>query len=318
MRIFGQVDTDRKRVSGYRLAVVLICMAGLAQSVFARDENIDVKGSKDPGFLQRFPYSTIISYEKSDEVVSHELVYGSLRKINNVLRPEQSLMTEGKLTRMNYSVPDGIRSSEVIAHYYSQIIGKGDILFYCQRRDCGSSNYWANNIFGKGILYGPEEYQNLIVARIPLGDRTVFVSVYAIQRGNQSGYVYLELVEISENDAQSSSSLLEKLQSDGYLTLDDLIFDKGMTALTMTPQLKSVISLMQAHQELGIHIVGHSGRGTNLDTSINESTRRAELVKARLVAEGIAAGRLSAHGIGTLALDSKGAANRIVLLLDED
>ncbi len=318
MKTLGQLIATGKCLAGYTLIVALLCIPGIAIPDIDVDLNTDVEGSADPGFLQRFPYSRIVTFESTGDIVSHEVIYGSLKKINRELRPERSMLTEGKVTRITYRVPDGVRSEKVIEHYRKQIAPKGDIMFSCQRRGCGSSVYWANNIFGKGLLYGPEEYQNLLVARISQENQKYFISVYAIQRGNQDGYVYLEIVEAADLKEQSSAVLVEELRSFGYLTIDDIDFDSGKDQIAMTPQLNSMANMLRSHPTVRLHIVARSRRGVKLEPSLDQSAARAEMAKALLVAAGVAPERLTAHGVGILAPDAEGAINRLVLVMDED
>ena len=40
-----------------------------------------------------------------------------------------------------------------------------ELVFQCSGRDCGPSTYWANKIYQKALLYGPEQYQRYIVCK---------------------------------------------------------------------------------------------------------------------------------------------------------
>jgi len=312
------------------LSLLASCVFIIGQSVLASEATTDLLGSADADFLERFPRSHIVMYETTEEIESRTLVYGSLKKINNVLTPRKAMIIDGALTRITYRIPDGSRSSQVIKYFHSQLQNQGEILFFCQRQQCGSSNYWANNIFLNATLYGPEEYQNLIVASVLIEDRQIFISVYAIQRGNLRGYVHVEILDSGVEAGQPSNTILKKLKSDGFYNLQGLHFDALNNLINETDELKTVIKLLGDNPSMKLTIVGHSGPGISLEVSLGESLLRAENVAARIASGGVSMQRLSAHGVGTLApmpastkssaktSTTNDAGNRIVLLPGQD
>ena len=71
-----------------------------------------------------------------------------------------------------------------------------EVLYSCGGRECGSSNYWANDIFRNRILYGPERNQYFIAFRAnPALEESPYFSVYIITRVNRKIYAYIEIVE---------------------------------------------------------------------------------------------------------------------------
>ena len=66
--------------------------------------------------------------------------------------------------------------------------------------------------------------------------------------------------------------------------------------------MDEIAKLLKTDAALKLRVVGHTDNQGGLDSNIALSKRRAEAVNAALVSQhGIAAGRLSAYGVGDLA-----------------
>ncbi len=65
-------------------------------------------------------------------------------------------------------------------------------LFWCERRDCGSSSLLANAVFGNAKLYGPDEQQAYLLVRLAAPQENSLVAVYSITRGNRRAYLQAE------------------------------------------------------------------------------------------------------------------------------
>ncbi len=148
-------------------------------------------GAADYPDIKRFPYSDIVQYSNAAES-DYRFILGGLEKVNGVLRPEKEERVEGQLTQITYQIPENHLASEAFDFYLDQIKALGaEVLFECQGRACGSSNHWANDIFGYFRLYGPDVGQSYAAAR---ADKRYF-SLYSITRGNKRVFTRLEVVE---------------------------------------------------------------------------------------------------------------------------
>ncbi|MEM6944559.1 MAG: OmpA family protein, partial [Pseudomonadota bacterium] len=68
-----------------------------------------------------------------------------------------------------------------------------------------------------------------------------------------------------------------------------------------TAAIARAAAVLEAAPDLLVAVVGHSDNDGALEGNIALSRRRAEAVRDALVASGVAANRLEAHGIGWLA-----------------
>ncbi|MEM7279819.1 MAG: DUF4892 domain-containing protein [Pseudomonadota bacterium] len=134
------------------------------------------------------------------EVVSHEVVLGSLEMINRQLTPEDSTWVRGTRIGYTYFLPDARDTQVVMDDILTQLSELGELAFQCEGRGCGSSNYWANRIFDQAILYGPVRYQRYTAVK--LNDDTGYVVVYVGMRATRKIYVKIQHV-----DTQSSQRI---------------------------------------------------------------------------------------------------------------
>ena len=117
----------------------------------------DVSGSRDPLDIPRFPHSWIVGYENDPNLRPREYVLGRVDKTRRDIRVEHEVRASATREWVTYEMPAGTVRNDVVEHYLRQI--GADPLFSCRGRDCGRSNYWANNIFQQAILYGPDNNQ---------------------------------------------------------------------------------------------------------------------------------------------------------------
>ncbi len=185
----------------------------------------DVPDSQDLSALPRFPHAEIIAYEQNIDV---ERTYpqGSIRRISNKLRYEQSLDVQGELTAITYRLPDGHEANQAFSQARKDLLAaNADLLYWCEGRECGSSSLWANGVFQRAQLYGPESQQAYLLLRLapPLDNQ--LIALYSITRGN--GRAYLQVEQLTAEQPLSEvlptpATLLRQLKSSGQLRLPTL------------------------------------------------------------------------------------------------
>lgn len=137
-----------------------------------------------------------LTTEAWSEASSHMVVLGSLEKVNRVLQPEKSEIISGRKHQQTYFLPEARSTEQVFEYYLNQLESKGDLLFQCDGRGCGSSSYWANKVFEVAVLYGPEQFQKYGIASPETGDR--YIAVYIGQRA--TGKIYAHIVHYFVED----------------------------------------------------------------------------------------------------------------------
>lgn len=184
----------------------------------------DVSGSRDIEALSRYPQAQIVSF-REQATLERTYPLDAIRRISGRLRMSAQISAVGQLTAVTYELPDGHRGIEAFEQTRNQLIETGgELLFWCEGRECGSSSLWANDIFQRSMLYGPEAQQAYLLARLA-DDSDSLVALYGITRGNGRPYLHVEqfspeqpLGDILPNPA----TLLRQLKSAEVLWLPRL------------------------------------------------------------------------------------------------
>ena len=154
--------TFLSRTAPCRLSLLLLCglpLAGHGQP----DE--PVVGFTGHSLINGYPYSEIIERNLQRDI-NHRIVLGGLERIRGEVIPEDSERLRGDVTRITYEVSQEFTGADVYQFFKEEIDSRNyEMLFECVGRGCGSSNYWANDIFRNRILYGPESNQYYMAFR---------------------------------------------------------------------------------------------------------------------------------------------------------
>jgi len=181
----------------------------------------DLPGSADLDELIRFPQAQIVGFKQENEV---ERIYplDSIRRISGKLRMSHQINASGDLLAITYQLPDHHTGIEAFSQAREQLIEQdAQLLYWCEGRACGSSSLWANEIFHRSMLYGPEAQQAFLLARMP-GQTESLIALYGITRGNGRPYLQVERLQSSTPLGlirPNPATLLRQLESSGELSL---------------------------------------------------------------------------------------------------
>ena len=151
----------------------------------------DIPGASDDSLIERFRGSLIVNYQ-SALLTDYSLALGSVEKVNGVERLEREERLTGYLKRISYRVPEGNTTRTVFTDFKEQLDKlNAEVLFSCHGRECGSSNYWANDVFEFSKLYGVERSQYYMAAKLP----GVTAVIYVTERGNRRIYAHIDFIE---------------------------------------------------------------------------------------------------------------------------
>jgi outer membrane protein OmpA-like peptidoglycan-associated protein len=132
------------------------------------------------------------------------------------------------------------------------------------------------------------------------GGKEVYVVVLVAKLRHQ-----IQVVEVKpmERGLVTAQAIEKGLMEKGRVVLDGLFFDHDKATLTpeSKPALDVVARYLAAHPDIKVFIVGHTDGTGTFDYNLNLSRERAQAVVAALAGDhGIAAARMSAHGVGPL------------------
>lgn len=138
------------------------------------------------------PGAELVESETAEQAARHMVVLGSLERVNQQLVPEGSEFVFGTKSTWTWHLPQSRRTRDVSRDFEAQLADLQQV-FHCRGRGCGPSNYWANQIFERAILYGPVQHQYYRAFR--LNDTDSYLLVYVGQRATRKIYLHIEYVE---------------------------------------------------------------------------------------------------------------------------
>lgn len=293
----------------FSVSLGLLLLALLSTPAHAQSSGEQTARADHP-LLTRFPDSEIVEYDRTNEL-NHQLVLGTLQRTRGEVVPESAKRLKGQVTRIVYTIPSDYQVSDVREFFAQQLRDRGDsILFSCEGRACGSSNYWANDIFKRRILYGPERNQYYLAARSNTAlENDPFLALYLITRANKRLYAYVEIIEsetvVAPQALVNEGLLAATLREKGSVVLPLVQFNTvgGSNEELVDPSaLDYLVRLMQIDPEIGVYLVSHlSAPERSLESLLEQSGNRAQLIKAVLLEKGIEGLRIKAAGLGPLA-----------------
>ncbi len=268
-----------------------------------------------------FPDSELVSVERLADA-RHLLVLGTLQRSSGIVAPEDSRRLRGDVTKLVYEVSRDFSGQDAYRFFEEQAAEKGyRELYRCAGRACGSSNYWANDVFGNRVLYGPERNQYYLALEAAGAEGApAYISLYVITRGNRRVYAYLEILEESASTlVPAPSFLLAEITERGSVVLPDIVFSEQDQPVE-APNLEAAARLIGERPDLAFYLVAHLGGGQDLETLLRRSAARAEALRRRLVLAGADGARIIARGVGPLApaCAAGNCAERVELVLRRD
>lgn len=285
--------------------LIFSCLASLiwmslTSIAFSQESNF-----VDHPLIQGFPDSEIVEI-KFEEDINYRVVLGSLQRTRGQVVPEDSERLRGDVTKLTYEISPEFTGEDVYLFFQEQVAEKSySELFTCTGSACGSSNYWANDIFRKRILYGPERNQFYLVMQNSADAEVVsFISLYIITRGNRRAYAHIEIIEVGGSIAPPNiiniSDLSTKLLNEGSLILPDIEFRED-DRLSLSTDLSFLVELLQKNPSNRFYLVTHVQGDAPLSDLMQRSITRANEVAGRLIGMGVSANQIIAEGVGPLA-----------------
>jgi hypothetical protein len=295
-----------------RLLLHGLIVAALAAGVVTAGQawaQSDISGSTDPLNIARFPHAWIVEYEADDEYLTREFAYGRVDKTRRDIRIEKDVRTSATIERATYQIPSGTPVSDVVEHY-AKLLGAGE-LFSCSGRDCGRSNDWANHIFKKAILYGPDGKQFYLAAEYA----GHLVALYVIERGNKRVYAHLEALNPETNVAVVSNRVLvEHLAGDGFSVIDGLKpAGDGNLPEPSRATLRELAEELNIFSGQTVYVVCHLYSSAKTHAVIEAAQRCSEQAVAALTLDG--GPTFVPFAAGPLLPRASGARSRIELVL---
>ena len=291
-------DTIIEKIGRLVLALLVCTLPGLCLAT----ENLEL-----------FPGAELVESRADEKIENRIIILGALKKINNELQPKFFEYVSGTQTSNTYYIPTERRIDKLVEFYLDQLSGSARILFKCEGRGCGSSNYWANTVFTTPLLYGPEQYQNYIIARDLATDD--YIAIYVGQRGTKKIYVHVQITSTVEKQSRlAKGTLFESLDSHGRFVIQtrNFVLEGDLVA--------DLVEFMKSNESSKLLLVSHDSlqKSESIEDGMQRTLRFAESVRSALVDAGISKERIQAFGVGPLSPLEGGRDSRLEFLLVDE
>lgn len=280
----------------------------------------DIKGSNDHPLITRYPGSEIGYYEEQD-YKPYAIATGPQTGYNLI---EDWIETEGKFTRIYYTVKGPTTLTEVYRNYQTALKKGGfSILAEGIHPESGVSKevggrgflktFYAKNPTptnsGIKILVGSATSAGAcyIAARLEKPGSNVYIVIGGSQYATDEKVFLVDIIEetIMEDDLikVNADEMLRGIKADGKIALYGIYFDfdKSDVKPESESTLNEISTLLKNNPELNLYVVGHTDMKGSLDYNLSLSKQRAEAVVNELTGKyGIEQKRLHGHGVGPL------------------
>jgi len=284
-----------------------IKVSATGMDVTLKASGTDRDGSHDHPAVQRYP-AAVINDQSVSDFESYSLVVSAPGNDEASFSQAKTMPLEGRLTRIEYSLP---KNAGILGVYrnYQQALTKGGfkILLDCQQLKCGSYSYWSKNIFGSNGA--GDENQFHLAAKNSTGKNNIYIAIHISQNG-PGGFKNMNLDVLEEKVMQtnlvttSATGLEESIRRTGKALVYDIYFDTGKADVRpdSEPALKSIAQYLKSSPKIKLYVVGHTDAVGTLNSNMELAQHRAAAVVEVLTTRfGIAKDRLNSQGVGPLA-----------------
>lgn len=236
-----------------------------------------------------------------------------------------AIRTEGgRSDRVWHQPLQGRTTLQILAPLRAQLLAQDfQVIYACADTACGGFDFrFATEIWPEPEMHvdlgdyhylaarrltgGAPEYAMLVVSRSAL---RAFVQVTRITPGPDATSTSPGTPAAIPPDPAAATddtapALIAKLEQDGHVLLDDLVFATGAAALQAGPfgSLDALADYLRADPGRSVVLVGHTDTEGGLSGNIALSKQRADAVRRHLIETlDVPAGQVAAEGVGYLA-----------------
>ena len=292
----------------------------LALFTFGSMFSQDISNAQDHELLTRYPGAKIVYFFQKDY---NELKF-AIKPGKAEEAPQKWLEVAGYQTSIVYEIPEGKSTIEVMKNYEDAFKAQNaEILFRCKGSECDGTSAWYSAKFFETV-YGKDNRQSNgeashyfdfgayhIAQRYMVGKITTADKIYFVEVGMTplyDGKPVKVCVEVIEQEAMQSGLIAinadvikDKLEKEGKLILDGILFDTGKATLQQSSfsVIENVGEYLNNNPKARVYIVGHTDDVGSLDANLQLSEDRAAAVVSALMNNyGDFGTRLTPLGVG--------------------
>lgn len=302
-----------------RVVLALLLAAGsFGMTALAQD----IAGSQDHPIITRYPGSVIQWYS----VENHRPFKLPIGPVTGYRAIDDWIETEGRVTRIYYALEGGARTHDEVYLNYKEALEKADFEILAEglapagtRGGPVGSRQWREVYMLTNPFNSDGAVNNMaagsatssgsgcVIARKERPEGTAYVAVTVYQFRDDHVATLVDIVEVAQAETGlivvDAAAIGRGIEEKGRVVLDGVLFDFDKATLMAESKaaLDEIAKYLKANSSQTFYVVGHTDSKGTLEYNQKLSADRAKAVVDALVKDyGIAADRLSGHGVGPL------------------
>ncbi|WP_169449493.1 DUF4892 domain-containing protein [Oceanobacter kriegii] len=224
---------------------------------------------------QATPAGSRLLTDRTEAVRNYRLALSDLKRQSATTFSEQEVRVNGELRRLAWESGEKLDLTSAVTPLLITLDASmsATILYQCEDLDCGSSHFWANEIFGNGRLVGRDNQQRLVIAYLTdaaSGEHTV-VMYYASHRGPRQTVAGMNILKTKDRilpETISRADVENRLSaSSGWLP--GFVADGGAFDASQSQALIDVLKGLSDGVKQRLHLVVHCYESG--DMAVNQS-----------------------------------------------
>lgn len=228
-----------------------------------------------------FPRAELIE-ESQLKNTEYRLIISGLKRQRASTSGEVERLITGDINRQFWQISTNHSVHQVMDYFLNQWQDE-KILYRCSGLDCGSSNFWANEIFNNAKLYGRDKNQAYIVAMIPGSPNKIYV-LYAVQRSKQKLYFNLDTIlsadELADDNIERENLKTVLQNESGWL--EGLVTENGRIDEKKSEILISTLKNLDVTLKRRLNLIVHCYESNNMADNFACSTRLSQQLRAAI------------------------------------
>jgi len=231
-----------------------------------------------------FPVSKQIdSFDK--DVARYRLVLSGLKTEQATTFGEDERRLSGTLNRTVWRLQDDLSIDELFSFYREQFNGDERVLYECVGLDCGSSAFWANEVFDNPRLVTRDKDQAYIATLSDLEDgKQKVTAVYIARRGSRQTMINVDEMITADavSDRQSLTAKIndELTHSAGWLS--GFKTNKDQLDENASRELLDILANLNPALKSRLNLVVHCYSAPHMKDNLSCSERLAESLRQRV------------------------------------
>lgn len=233
-------------------------------------------------------------------VSRYRLVLSELDNKQGQVSGERERRLSGQLRRRIDDLPVGLALEEVLNHYLNQVEGER-LLYLCRGIDCGSSHFWANEVFGISRLVSREKDQAYFASLSTDSGNNVVKIVYISLRGGREPRALIDTLLTTDAVMAKTVTMTDVSAAFAHTSgwLPGFSATAGHLDVESSQPLISVVNQLSVGVKSRLHLIVHCYDGVHIDDTLACSQVLATELQGAL--SGI---QVRAHGALTPSPDS--------------